>query len=45
MGVQSTQDDCIHRMEGCVEEIKNWMDRNMLKFNEEKMDFIIFGTH
>ena len=44
-GVQSTQDDCIRRMEGCVEEIKNWMARNMLKLNEEKTEFIIFGTH
>ena len=45
MGVQSTQDDCICHMEGCVEEIKNWMARNMLKLNEEKTEFIIFGTH
>ena len=44
-GVQSTQDDCVHHMEGCVEEIKNWMARNMLKLNEEKTEFIIFGTH
>ena len=45
MGVQPAQDDCIHRMEGCVEEIKNWMARNMLKLNEEKTEFIIFRTH
>ena len=44
-GVQSAQDDCIHHMESCVEEIKNWMARNMLKLNEEKTEFIIFGTH
>ena len=44
-GVQSAQDDCIYHMEGCVEEIKNWMARNMLKLNEEKTEFIIFGTH
>ena len=44
-GVQSAQNDCIHHMEGCVEEIKNWMARNMLKLNEEKTEFIIFGTH
>ena len=44
-GVQSTQDDCIHHMEGCVEEIKNWMARNMLKLNEEKTEFIIFRIH
>ena len=45
VGVQSAQDDFIHRMERCVEEIKNWMARNMLKLNEEKTEFIIFGTH
>ena len=45
MGEQSAQDDCICHMEGCVEEIKNWMARNMLKLNEEKTEFIIFGTH
>ena len=33
VGEQSAQDDCIHHMEGCVEEIKNWMARNMLKLN------------
>ena len=45
VGVQSAQDDCIHCMKRCVEEIKNWMARNMLKLNEEKTEFIIFGTH
>ena len=44
-GVQFTQDDCIHRMERCIEEIRNWMARNMLKLNDEKTEFIIFGTH
>ena len=32
-------------MEGCVDEIKKWMASNMLKLNEEKTEFIIFGTH
>ena len=40
-GVQSAQDDCIHHMERCIEEIRNWMARNMLKLNDEKT----FGTH
>ena len=42
--MQSAQDDCIHHMERCIEEIGNWMDRNMLKFNDGKTEFIIFGT-
>ena len=37
-GVLSAQDDCVHRMEGYVEEITNWMARNMLKLNEEKQN-------
>ena len=44
-GVQPAQDDCIHRMEGCVDEIKEWMASNMLKLNEEKTEFIVFRTH
>ena len=43
--MQSAQDDCIHRIEGCVDEIKEWMASNMLKLNEEKTEFIVFGTH
>ena len=43
-GVQSAQDDCIHHKERCIEEIRNWMARNMLKLNDEKSEVIIFGT-
>ena len=42
--VQLAQDDCIHHMERCIEEIRNWMARNMLKLNDEKTEFIISGT-
>ena len=45
VGVWLAQDDCIHQMERCIEEIRNWMARNMLKLNDEKTEFIIFGTH
>ena len=44
-GVQLAQDDCISRMERCIEEIRNWMTRNMLKLSDKKTEFIIFGTH
>ena len=43
-GVQLAQDDCVHHMERCIEEIRNWMARNMLKLNVERTEFIIFGT-
>ena len=45
VGAQLAQDDCIHQMERCIEEIRIWMARNMLKVNDEKTEFIIFGTH
>ena len=43
--MQLAQDDCIHHMERCIEEIRNLMARNMLKLNDEKTELIIFGTH
>ena len=42
--MQSPQDDFILQMEWCIEEIRNWMTINMLKLNDDKMEFIIFGT-
>ena len=39
-GVQLAQDDCIHHMERCIEEIRNWMARNMLKLNDQKTEFL-----
>ena len=41
----SAQEDCILWMEKCIEEIRNWMGINMLKLNDDKTEFIIFGTH
>ena len=42
---QSAQNDCILCIEICIEEIRNWMAMNMLKLNDDKTEFIIFGTH
>ena len=39
VGVQFAQDDCICWMERYIEEIRNWMARNMLKLNDEKTEF------
>ena len=41
---QSAQDDCILCIGRCIEEIRNWMAMNMLKLNDDKTEFIIFGT-
>ena len=30
--------------EKCIEEIRVWMNRNYLKLNGEKTEFVIFGT-
>ena len=35
---------CIQQLEGCISDIRSWMANNMLKLNDEKTEFIIFGT-
>ena len=35
---------CIQQLEGCIEEIHKWMSANMLKLNDDKTKFIMFGT-
>ena len=32
------------RMEACITEIKSWMAHNYLKLNDDKTEFIMFGT-
>ena len=31
--------------EKCIEDLRYWMNRNRLKLNDNKTEFIIFGTH
>ena len=33
------------QMEACIAEIKSWVARSFLKLNDEKTEFIMFGTH
>ena len=42
--MQSAHEDCILQLERCIEEIRNWVAINMLKLNDDKTEFIIFGT-
>ena len=35
---------CLHHLEGCISDIRLWKANNMLKLNDEKTEFIIFGT-
>ena len=39
-----SKETCLHQLEGCISDIRLWMANNMLKLNDEKTEFIIFGT-
>ena len=38
------QEEYLKRLQACVEDIKSWMNLNVLKLNGDKMEFIVFGT-
>ena len=38
------QEDCLTRLEKCIGEMSMWMSTNMLRLNDDKTQFIIFGT-
>ena len=38
------QHQCITTIQDCIEEVRIWMGFNMLKLNEDKTEFITFGT-
>ena len=38
------KENSIKRLEMCISEIKEWMIVNKLKLNNDKMEFIVFGT-
>ena len=42
--IPSSKHKCIARIEKCIEEIGIWMTQNLLKLNNDKMEFILFGT-
>ena len=35
---------CLEHLEACIAEIRQWMSMNMLKFNVDKTEYIVFGT-
>ena len=37
-------DSATERLEGCVEEIRQWMKRNNLKLNDNKTEFVVLGS-
>ena len=38
-------EQCIEQLQGCIADIRKWMSANMLKLNDEKTEFIMFGTN
>ena len=43
--VHGAENKCMLKLERCIENIRKWMKTNLLKLNDEKTEFIIFGTH
>ena len=39
-----SKEECIHSLENCINEIRDWMCINLLKLNDGKTEFIILGT-
>ena len=39
-----SHEQCIKRLEDCIAEICEWMTLNLLKLNDDKTEFILFGT-
>ena len=39
-----SHEQCIKRLEDCIAEIHQWMTLNLLKLNNDKTEFILFGT-
>ena len=40
----SDSEAALSRLEDCIEDIRVWMGQNFLKLNEEKTEFLIFGS-
>ena len=43
--VAGSMENCISWLEACIAEVKEWMTLNLLKLNDDKSDFILFGTY
>ena len=40
----SEEVSALERLEHCIEDLRHWVNRNRLKLNDNKIEFIIFGT-
>ena len=41
---QTAQESCISHLKKCIKDIKIWMYYNLLKLNNDKTEFLVFGT-
>ena len=41
---QEPADSCITTPEKCIQEIRSWMRQNFLKLNDQKTEFLLFGS-
>ena len=39
-----SQESCINKLQDCIAEIRSWMRTNLQKLNDDKTEFIVFGT-
>ena len=39
-----SKESCINKLQDCIAEIRSWMRTNLLKLNDDKTEFIVFGT-
>ena len=44
IGDHTEERKCITNLENCATEVKNWMDKNRLRMNDEKSEFIMFSS-
>ena len=42
--VKGSREQCTEVLNNCIQNIRVWMPTNFLKFNDEKAEFIMFGT-
>ena len=38
------EDEARHQLEACIQEIREWMERNLLKLNDAKREFMAIGS-
>ena len=41
---KNAQSQCMTKLQNCIEDIRKWMSFNFLKLNEDKTEYIMFGT-